>query len=359
MAALLCSCGSDHFGTYFIADGRPAAIDFDHAEFFFGSPIGGRFASPSGTRSGDVYQRLFVPNDEAVTASRNKTATYYLADDGATNVGSYVLVLARDATDAIVGVAEASDFPLATGSEVIEVQLTLAAPDNVENWGDRPSCVAWARGGGQTDVAVVREDDRDCDGASASKDCNDVAYCASGDPTCSTALSLCLGACALGCRANTTCEPSLCLPAAACPFNDACRTATSVQDRLDCIASQATQIKIALQDTGRPCVDAFVLPLPSGTHCSNPIIEYAETLPDRYAFEVTDGATSCEFSIKKPSNPDAFTGNHHLLVSIDPPSGVGPRPSLFIAVAGVQRVPVATCTDPVTVAGQLAINACQ
>lgn len=356
IAALLCGCGPDHFGTYFIADGRPAAIDFDRAEFFFGSKIDGDFASLTGARSGDVYRRMFVDNDEAVPAT-DRRSSYYLPTDGATNVGSYVLVLARNSSDAVVGVAEASGFSLATSNEVIEVHLPLEPPDNVETWGASPSCVAWAQRGGQATTAVVRDDDRDCDGALATNDCNDLAYCAAGDPSCSTAPTLCLATCSLGCRANNACEASVCLPAAACPTNGTCGAASSVAERLACIADQSAHIKVAVMDTGRPCVDSFVVPLPSGSRCGNPIIEYAEPLPDGYTFEVTDGATSCGISIKKPSSAASFSGIHHLLISIDAPSGVGPRPTLFLGIDGFQRVPIATCTGPVTIE-QIVINRC-
>jgi len=267
--------------------------------------------------------------------------------------------LARDASDAVVGVADATGFPLANRQEVIEVQLALEAPDNVENWGAGPSCVAWARAG-RANAAVVRGDDRDCDGVLAGSDCNDLAYCAPGDSSCSTAISLCQASCSVGCRVNNVCESALCLPAAACADNAACRTATTLAERLACVAGQATQVKIGLLDTGRPCVDTFVLPLPTTTHCSNPLIEYAEPLADRYTFEVTDGATSCGFSIKKPSNAGAFSGTHHLLVSIDPPNGTGPRPTFFIAVTGVPRVPpMQACANPVSIDSQVAINRCQ
>lgn len=361
LALILCSCGSDQFGTYFIADGRQALIDFDHAEFFFGSPTDGAFATPLSASTGTAYRRHFLPTDTAVPASSDRTATYYVPSGTTTEVGSYVLAVARDATGTIVGVADATDFPVTNGEEVVKVQLTLAPPGvNVSVWGDAPTCAAWT-GPGSHNVGVVQDDDRDCDGATGNDDCNDLAYCAPGDANCSTEASLCLAPCAIGCRAQGVCEPSLCLPAATCTLPDGCKTASTVAERIACIAGGTSHLHVlvSLMDNGRPCTDSFAVPLPTGVDCAHPAIEFTQPLADGYTFKVADDGTSCTFAIKAPSNPGAFNGDHHLLVSIDPAGGTGPRPTFLLGVKGISGQAGATCTNPVSTENQLEINRCQ
>lgn len=355
VVALLCGCGPDHFGTYFIADGRAAMIDFDHAEFYFGAPIGGSIATPSGIRAGDVYRRLFVPNDVAVPASDHRTATYYVPTDSGTAVGTYVLALARDSRNAVVGVADASGYPIVSARQVVEVRLPLVAADNVVTWGSSPSCIAWARGGGRADVAVVHDGDRDCDGTPATDDCNDLAYCAPNDPSCSTKPTFCSTPCSIGCQVASTCQPSLCLPNSAC-VSDSCRNTTTVAERLACIANRATNVRIPLTTEDRPCVDSFALPLPGATQCTDPIIDHAESLADGYTFDVSGGGDSCSFQIRAPASPGALTGTHHLLVSIDPPTGSGPRSTFLVAITGDQHT---TCSDAVSTDNSFDINRCQ
>lgn len=360
-AVILCSCGSDHFGTYFIADGRAARIDFDHAEFFFGSQTDGAYASPLGASSGRVFRRRFVSSDSAVGASSDATATYYVPVASTTEVGNYVMAVARDAADVIVGVGDASDFPLASGDEVIKVELPLEPPgNNVQVWGVDATCAAWTRPG-SSNVAVVQPDDRDCDGAAADDDCNDLSYCAPGDASCSTDPSLCLTPCAIGCRSSTTCAPSVCLPAAVCTLPDGCRAASTVAERIACLASHVSHLHVlvSLMDNGRPCADSFTVSLPSGTQCTRPAIEYSEPTADGYSFKIQDDGASCTFAIKAPSNPGAFNGDHHVLVSIAAASGIGPRQTFLVGVKAVQGQAGAACTTPLSTDGQLEINSCQ
>lgn len=360
LAMMLCGCGADHFGTYFIADGTNAQIDFDHAEFFFGSQTDGSYASPLGASAGRVFRRLFVPSDAAVAASANRTATYYLPSGSSTSVGNYVLAVGRNAADAVVGVADASDFPLANGEEVIKVQLDLVPPDsNVEIWGVNATCAAWTRAG-SPNVAVVQEDDRDCDGAEVRDDCNDLAFCAPGDPGCSTEPSLCESPCAVGCRSNDACEPALCLPASTCALPDGCKNASTLAERIACVAEGAVQLTavVPLMDDGRPCADSFSIALPGGTECARPVIEYGQLTADGYTFRIQDDGTSCKVEIKAPSTPGALD-DHHLLVSIDAPSGIGPRLTFLLGVKGIRSQPGAGCASSVVTEGQLELNSCR
>lgn len=358
VAVILCGCGPDQFGTYFIADGQKAQIDFDHAEFFFGSQTDGTYASPLGASAGNVFRRQFVPSDSSI-ASSGRTASYYLPTSGTTNVGNYVMAVARDADDTIVGVADARDFPIASRGEVIKVELPLVAPnDNVEVWGADATCAAWSRAGSPS-VAVVQEDDRDCDGAPADNDCNDLSYCAAGDASCSTETSLCMTPCAIGCRSTTTCDASLCLPAGTCTLPDECRTASTISERIACILSHSPSVRaaVSLMSDGRPCVNSISIALPTGTQCTQPAIEASQLASDGYTFRVQDDGTSCRFDIKAPSTPSAptLTGPHYLLVSIDAPAGVGPRQTFVVSVKGTMG---ASCQSPVAFEGQPTVNRC-
>ena len=354
---ILCSCGPDQFGTYFIADGQSAQINFDHAEFFFGSQTDGAYASPLGPSTGRVFDRRFVPSDRSVAAS-NRTASYYLPSSSTTDVGNYVLAVARDADEVIVGVADASDFPVASRNEVIKVELPLVPPQSgVAVWGDDASCAAWSRGGG-ANVAVIREDDRDCDGADHNADCNDLSYCAPGDATCSTTTSLCTTPCALGCRSSTACAPALCLPAETCSLPSGCTTAATLAERLSCIISRSAgqRASVSLMADGRPCADSILIPIPGGTDCGRPAIEATQSLADGYTFRVQDNGTSCKIDIKAPTTLAALS-LHYLLVSIDAPSGIGPRQTFIVSVKGVQNG--GSCTIPVTLEGQFTLNHCE
>jgi hypothetical protein len=361
---LASACGSDHYGTYFLADGRGAKISFDHAELYFGDHVGTAFASPAGPQTGDVYQRLFNPADVAVPADHStELATYYLAPDGDTNVGSYVLAVARDAQNAIVGVGEATQFPLAADHEVLEVSIPLEAPNqNVHEWGAAPTCLSWTRPKDQP-VAFVRDDDRDCDGATADADCNDLLYCGAGDPTCSTTPLLCDVPCAIGCLDNGICAPSACVFAEACNGAQPCAARPTLADVLTCFSNSATPTHLDIRlPTGpqnghqnQPCVRSFSLPLTTGMRCTNPTIVYAEPFSDGYVFDVQDGGSACKFTMNTPPNSPAFVGDHHLLVAIDPPTGIGPRSTFFM---GVNPLSGAMCTSVVSTTNPLMITSC-
>jgi hypothetical protein len=361
------ACGGDHFGTYFLADGRKASITFDHAEFYFGDGLDGTFASPAGpAKNGDVYQRLFNAADVAVPTDHGAAlATYYLAPDGDTNVGSYVLVLARDAQNAIVGVGEAADFPLAGAGEVVEVMVPLQAPgQSVQQWGTDPACVTWARAD-HGPVAFVRDNDRDCDGAIAQNDCNDLLYCRAGDPTCSNTPMLCnTPTCAIGCMSQGTCVPSLCLSDLVCNPPGACAALGSISDTLKCVVAQgaATHLDVRVPTAAQtahpdqPCVHSFTVPLPDGMQCANPTIVFTEPFADGYVFQVDEAGTSCKFDLNMPSNQPPFVGDHHLLVAIDPATGTSPRHTFLIGFNPLQG---ASCTSMVSTENQLSIESCQ
>jgi len=367
LAIFVSACGPDHFGTYFLADGRTPKITFDHAEFYFGDGLDGTFATPTGpAKNGDVYQRLFNAADVAVPADHGATlATYYLAPDGDTNVGSYVLVLARDANNAIVGVGEATDFPLAGAHEVVEVMVPLQAPgQSVQQWGTDPACVTWARAD-HGPVAFVRDNDRDCDGAVVGNDCNDLLYCRAGDPTCSTTPTLCTTpTCAIGCLSQNVCTPAVCLSDLVCNPPGACANLSTISAILSCLTTQgaATHLDVRVPTASQsshpdqPCVHSFSVPLPDGAPCANPTILFAEPFGDGYVFQVHEDGTACKFDLNMPSGQPPFLGDHHLLVAIDPVTGTIPRRTFFI---GFNPLQAAACTSVVSTENQLTIESCQ
>jgi hypothetical protein len=370
IAAVACKSAKD--GTYFVADGHAANIAFDHVEFFFAASLDvNAFATAqSGAQIGDVYERRFVPADLAVPHASGdaRRATYYVPTDGSDALGNYVLAIARDATGTPLGAGDATQFPVADPGTILDVVIPLESPTGVEIWGAGPSCAAWHRQHGRSWVGVVRGDDRDCDDVAAKLDCNDLAYCSAADGCISTP-TLCTQPCAIGCPPNpvgNTCAPTLCLSPELCsppPVAVTCTSITDLSARFACIEKlvgthQDVNLPTQKPDD-RPCASSFQVQLVNGYKCANPIIELAETLPDGYTFRVNSGGGAiCEIEIEDPQSPQAFSGDHHLLISIDPDPAMpfGPRPTFLIGVLGI---PYPDCSTPISTTNQLVINSCQ
>ena len=363
IALAVAACG-DHYGTFLVADGRAGHVAFDHAEFFFGSSVDGAFASPHlGPSAGTVYARTSQDTDVGVPASHDgMQATYYLpSTKDNRQLGDYVLVVAYDANGAPVGVGDIADFPPPSATEVTEVPIALAPADGVELWGNRPGCVAWQRAPGDL-VAVVRDNDRDCDTAPASTDCNDLAYCTPGNAACTAKPVVCADTCTLGCPGpNASCMPAVCLFSSVCDMMY-CDTATNLVDKLTCLATigpvtHADYQVPVVQTQVEPCVDRFDVKLPNNVACTNPRIEFSEHLPDGYTFEVDGGDQACTIQLIPSPTNQRFQGDHHLLVSIEAPDPANPRYSMFF---GVMPLPVQQCTSVVTPSSNpLVINMCQ
>lgn len=342
MLLLVAACES-RYGAYLVIKGD---VHFDQVELYFGKPIdssgpgsGTAFATPSfGPQSGLVFERLFDASD-VVTVPASTQTTYYLRADASTHLGAYVVAVAlKDGKP--VGIAEYFDFAVPTDT-VHEYILDVAPwnPQLMERWGEAPGCVAWKkpRGSRGAVVAVVHDDDRDCDAQVAAADCDDL--CNAQSSLCTPEKMFCsnnIGYCALGCARNGTCAPSLCLPPMTC--SPLCQNAATFEARIECGAvmdpTPHFEIFVDRDQDQQLCAEAFSFA--PGEPCTMPKIEATDPkIPDDFTYMVkTDSDDPNKCTLEVVVNAGAVLGdfeNHHILISIAP-EGAGPRHTLIVGV---------------------------
>jgi hypothetical protein len=213
----------------------------------------------------------------------------------------------------------------------------------MERWGEAPGCVAWKKPRDVTApiVAVVRDDDRDCDAQVAAADCDDL--CSAQSPACTPGEMFCsdnVGYCALGCTRNGTCAPALCLPPMTC--SPLCQNAATLQERIECGATMDPtphfEIFVERDQALHPCTTQLVFD--PGAACTMPKIEAADPqISADFTYMIkTDPDNPAKCKLEVAVTPTAVLGdfdNHHLLVSIAP-EGAGPRHTFIV---GVQAKP--------------------
>lgn len=338
----LAACGESRYGAYLVVQGE---IEFDEIELYFGAPIdssgtgsGNQFATPTfGQQSGLVFDRKFDASDRVTMMPTTQTTFYLPSDDKNQQLGMYVVAVALSGGQP-VGIAEFFDFKVP--SDVVhEYHLDLTAwnPMMMERWGERPGCVAWQkqRDGHDPIVAVVRNDDRDCDAMARDVDCSDL--CSAGAAGCNVDQTLCdsTGFCALGCNRSGACTPALCLPDATC-IDPNCKALTSIDQRLACgrektpihlelllhrdaaigkaLCTRTLMFRPTLDMPGRPCKDPIIESIdPAFKTMFAPVIAQSQIDP-----------LSCELHLTGNVATIADLDEYHALVSIAP-ANLGPR----------------------------------
>lgn len=354
LSLLLAACES-RYGAYLVVKGD---VHFDQVELYFGKPIdssgtgsGGSFATPSfGPQSGLVFKRTFDASDIVLVAPTTQT-TYYVPAGDNQYLGAYVVAVAlKDGTP--VGIAEYFDFAVPADSVheyVLEVEPWN--PQVMERWGDEPGCIAWKkpRDSGSAIVAVVHDDDRDCDALAAAMDCDDL--CSAQSALCMPERMFCgdaatVGYCALGCARQGTCAPSLCLPPTTCIA--LCQSAATFEEKLECGAlmdpTPHFEIYVDREQALQPCSTQYVLD--PGEPCTMPKLEAVDpkAAPDFTYMVKTDPGDPMKCKLEVAVTPTAVLGdfdNHHMLISIAPDAS-GPRHTFIV---GVQPSGELTCTN--------------
>lgn len=346
---LLTACES-RYGAYFVIKGD---VHFDQVELYFGKPVdssgpgsGQTFATPTfGPQAGVVFKRTFDPTD-LVTVPAGTQTTFYVPPDGNQHLGAYaVAVVLREGKP--VGIAEYFDFAIPSDT-VHEYILDIVPwnPQQMDRWGEDPGCVAWKkpRGSSAGIVAVVHDDDRDCDAQLAAADCDDLcsaqsSQCTPGEMFCSNNV----GYCALGCTRSGTCAPALCLPPMTC--SPLCQNAATFQERIECgvVMDPTPHFEIYVdRDQGLAlCANQFVFE--PGEPCTMPKIEAADPrIPADFVYMIkTDPDNPAKCKLELAVSSTTLLGdfeNHHLLISIAP-EGAGPRHTFTV---GVQAKPEST-----------------
>jgi hypothetical protein len=354
---VLAACSS-HYGTYLIVDGSSSKLAFDRVELYFGAPVEVQgFATPAhpGFNPGPVFSRAFVATD-IVQQPTGASATYYVPPGGDNDaLGAYVLAIAYQGQTP-VGIGERFGFEIAAGKQVYEYPIALEpyVAAAVERWGPTPDCIAWQHhraadpANATSLVAVVRADDRDCDGFETAVDCDDLAFCAADDPACNVR-SVCgtSTTCAIGCVATTgTCKSQLCVTPGLCAPMCALK-GSDIKARYDCGIVQSldhTEIKLATH-SGVPCETQFAV-VPFGNPCKDARLEYADSrITDGYTFQVGDDGLQCLVTLIAPSTNAPFVGDDHIVISFDAPTGGGLRWSFVLGLTGGS---VTSCPPPPT-----------
>jgi len=361
LAVLTLAACADHPGAYVEVHG--GSIAFDHVEFYFGRQVGDTFGTPTQTHvTGHVYARQLADSDLAVAAKSTTSALTYYVPASNTGLGDYVMVIAS-LGGTPVGIGDASNFTVPSNGYAI-VDVTLETYDNVEIWHAQPSattpaCLAWDRKHGQQPIAFVPDDDRDCDGEVAAKDCDDAAYCVPDDTTCQPVRELCSATtCAYGCMINGDCLPRVCVPGFTCTLA-ACTNAPTLLDKFNCLSatSGADHPEYFIgASAGEPCQGAtVVVKLPNSRQCTHPILEFEQS-NGGWTFSVADGGNgTCVLTLTGTSSTNPYGMDRHILISMDPMNPQDPRPTIFLGI----EPDSGGCDQTMPPMGTLQITDCQ
>ncbi len=357
LSLLLAACES-RYGAYLVVKGD---VHFDQVELYFGKPIdssgpSSKFATPSfGPQQGLVFKRTFDASDlQSVTATTQ--TTYYVPAADNQYLGAYVVAVAL-LDGKPVGIAEYFDFAVPTDSVheyVLEVEPWN--PQVMERWGDAPGCIAWKkpRDNRGAIVAVVHDDDRDCDAVIAANDCDDL--CSEGSDVCAPETEFCetgtVVSCAVGCSKQGTCTPTMCLPPTTC--SSFCQNAATYQEQLECgtLMEPTPHFEVLVDRDQALDLCAVQFKLSPGAKCVMPRIEAIDpkAAPD-FTYMVktdSDDPTICKLDIAVTSGVKFEpTVNHHMLISIAP-EATGPRYTFTVGVQ-VVATPTFCVAEPYTV----------
>jgi hypothetical protein len=309
------ACARDTWsdGRYLLVEGEAAGITFDHVELFFGRHVTDRLPAglpgyTSATAVTEELERRIAPAVSGVQAIADAPIAHVdlaLPAQVADRLGEYVLVIAyRGATP--VGIGARADFT-AQPSSITRYEIELEAyptdPATFARWGvggGGQDCVRWRRG--DEVIAVVRDEDLDCDGfLDADVDCDPMTYCA-GEctyadlaPCASDATGCVYGRCANSAASGTptrACAAEACLATTACEADCAGDTAV---ERLTCALGQAhdssPDVPLPVKPEGALCTTpapyVLYLDLPDGVSCVS--------APGRRAYGV-DSQTAVAFT---------------------------------------------------------------
>lgn len=350
LVLVLAGCES-RYGAYINVDGDGNQIRFDHVQLYFGTKTSRTdIGKPSGPAMGTVFDRQFDPSDQFDVppnsdSSKATESSFWLPPTPENEGIAYVAAVASNDQHP-VGIGELLDFSIEDGV-VFKYDIELQPYTLAEEWGTDPSCLAWARerDDGFSTIAVVHPDDEDCDGRIATADCNDL--CPTGSTGCMNR-GVCSGGanntCGLGCAMGTdSCTPEVCTPMATC--SALCAAAGIADKRLECMLDRTPDhLEITVDTMGAPgplCQDQFAF-APYAALCKNPIIEWVDprVLGD-YKLTISESSGKCVVHLATATSA-AFVGQHHILVSIDPPNGSGPRPTFILGVS--PRAPMCSST---------------
>jgi hypothetical protein len=353
LLVVLGACES-RFGAYLTVQG---AVELDEVELYFGAAVdtpvlpGNAFASPTfGPQMGTIFDRTYDASDVVMMRATTQTTFYLPPDERNQKLGAYVAAVAI-AGGKPVGIAEYFDFKIPSDA-VHEYILELAPwdPSRMERWGDRPGCVTWKHDRKDRDpiVAVVHDDDRDCDALASAMDCSDVCHAQS--PACSVDRMFCgvTGTCALGCTRSGICAPSLCLPPTAC--TSLCSGQPSIIDRVACGAANTNdhiEIYVERTDQKLMCVNQFQFK--PGVPCTAPIVEATDEVQPGVTWSVAQTSgdpASCTLMI---SPPGSLLENvlQHALISVAPMT-VGPRVTFVVGVSAESATPQTCNVQPLS-----------
>ncbi len=379
---ILCAACADKYGAFLDVDGKGAVV-FDRVEFYFGKEVGGPL--PTSPRHPTltpglsvVVKRQFAEADVVSIGSAVGTFTYYVPDQpGNESLGHYVAVLAFSG-DQLVGIGELFDFDVTTEGAVYRypIELVDARSQDIEQWGrPTPDCLRWTRdrgAGHPRTVAVVREDDADCDDYAerdgANSDCMPRVYCDGATSAGCEAQITCVttsggSECRVGvasCSNLTgtvsTCATSVCVDEIAC---DDCRSGGDV---ISCVVMD-NNIHVDSQIIVNPdytlCAKPFELDmiLPPGIDCLNPaILGVEDYMPmDKFNYSIAPGtANTCRLTIT-PEKADAhFTTVPHMLIAIDTPAGALARTAFVLGLQATDG----PCQSPAAITPQLSFGSC-
>lgn len=400
LVLIAAACARDTWqdGRYLLVEGDAAQITFDHVELFFGHHVTDRlpaalpgYAPATATVSEELMRRV-APGVSGVQAIADAPVAHVdlaLPADVADRLGEYVLVIAyRGATP--VGIGARADFT-AQPSSITRYQVELEAyptdPTTFARWGvggAGQDCVRWRRG--DEVVAVVRDEDLDCDGfIDAGVDCDPMSYCdgecayAEPAPCATDAIGCVYGRCANSVANGApmrTCAAETCLATTAC---DADCDGDTVVERLTCALGEAhgasPDVPVPVTPEGALCSTpepyVIYLDLPDGVSC-------VPSQPQAYTFDshtiaaftfqvvpmvtpLTIGAATVECEVKiveapQPANtPPTLDEIVHFLVPLT--TGAGPETSAIVGLApdpggceAQMQVPVVVPVAPVEVA---------
>lgn len=378
---LVCVACSDRYGAYLVVDGG-GAIEFDRVEFYFGKLVGGELPTSPGhpqptAGSSAVLARQFSDADVHAIGSAVGTLTYYVPDQPEHEaLGHYVAVLAFKG-EQLVGIGELGDFTTVTGEAVYRYTIDLvdARSQDVEVWG-RPTadCMRWTRDrdGGPATVAVVRDDDADCDtfrdGEDDNGDCLPRIYCDGMNPAACEAQVSCVttsggSGCGMGVSgcSNLTGTMNEC-QAAVCVDERACDDCKGGGNAFGCVVMDNNihvDTPIVVNPDYTLCSEPFDIEmvLPAAVECLNPtVVGVEDYMPgDDFTYSIASlTANTCKLTIT-PKVPGArFTSVPHMLITIDTPARPLARTAFVLGLTASDGV----CQPSASITPMLFFGAC-
>lgn len=356
LVGLIAACG-DPPGSFFVIEAA-SPMTFDQLEFFFGVPAGDRTPiTPAliGTALPPERQqrasRLFADADAPARFDARASYTYFVPGVSKNLPLDYMLVIAsRDGKP--VAAAEVFEFEIVSSEPLHEYRVPLipVTTDEVEVWGrNGVSCARWTHPRGTdapTTVAVVRDDDSDCDGFRdqdpTDADCEPFIYCDGSGARGCVGFDSCfvgsssrceIGGCINQDGASRTCAAALCVDPAVC---------NTCGDNLDppTIADCIVDFSIAHDDYLVPlrgpalCSEPYEVVVGLPFPCGNPAIEsYSNYMPGggSFSYDIREsGANECTITITPSVAGSQFVAVPHMVISVDSTPGAMPIRTAFL-----------------------------